>query len=195
MKRIRGSHPSPAIIVAVAALIAALAGTAVAEEATTSAKPVTKKKVKKIADKRIDKAAPGLTVGNSELLDGLDSTEISPAAFAHTDGFGALSSSFVTVLSAQITTTGTTLVGSASAEGGATVGDDDEYTCRATINGNPVTDYSQNIPDAQGFDTDVLSFTFGGTVGAGTHTVALSCLEGAGSVSLGDADLTVSAHI
>lgn len=77
MGRIRASRPSPAIIVAVLALVAALAGTAVAgPDATTSA--LSKKKVKKIAtkqaDKQIDERAPGLSVANSETLDGLDST-------------------------------------------------------------------------------------------------------------------------
>jgi len=56
MRRITHARPSPAMLVAVMALVAALAGTAVAEEASTSAKPVTKSKVKTIADKRIDKA-------------------------------------------------------------------------------------------------------------------------------------------
>jgi len=55
---IQASRPSPAIVVAVLALVAAFAGTAVAEEATTSAKPVTKKKAKKIANKEIDKRFP-----------------------------------------------------------------------------------------------------------------------------------------
>ena len=63
------SRPSPALVVAVMALVAALAGTAVAQEAGTSAKPVTKKKVKKIADKRISKAAPGLAVASAGALE------------------------------------------------------------------------------------------------------------------------------
>jgi hypothetical protein len=56
MKRIR-SRPSPAIVVAVLALVAAVGGTAVAgPPASTSA--VTKKKVKKIANKQIAKQLP-----------------------------------------------------------------------------------------------------------------------------------------
>jgi hypothetical protein len=52
-RRIKGARPSPAILVAVMALLAALAGTAIAANpvATTSAKKLTKKKVKKIATK------------------------------------------------------------------------------------------------------------------------------------------------
>jgi hypothetical protein len=69
MTRIRDSRPSPAIIVAVLVLVAALAGTAVAEEASTSAKPVTKKKVKKIAKKQINKLAPGLSVAHADTAD------------------------------------------------------------------------------------------------------------------------------
>jgi hypothetical protein len=60
----RGSRPSPAIVVAVLALVAALAGTALARpQATTSA--ISKKKVKKIATKQIKKLAPGLSVANA----------------------------------------------------------------------------------------------------------------------------------
>ncbi|MGH7359024.1 MAG: hypothetical protein ACREJR_09435 [Candidatus Rokuibacteriota bacterium] len=70
MKRLKRARPSPALIVAVVALVAALAGTAVASDplATSSAKKVTKKKVKKIADRRINKLAPGLSVDNADRL-------------------------------------------------------------------------------------------------------------------------------
>jgi hypothetical protein len=55
MRRLKRSRPSPALIVAVVALVAALAGTAVAADplATTS---VSKKKTKKIAKKQANKA-------------------------------------------------------------------------------------------------------------------------------------------
>jgi hypothetical protein len=59
MRRIWSSLPSPALVVAVVALVAALAGSAVAASplVTSSAKPVTKKKVKKIAKKVAKKQA------------------------------------------------------------------------------------------------------------------------------------------
>ena len=59
---------SPAILVAVAALVAALAGTAIAgPDATTSA--ITKKKVKKITTKQINALAPGLSVSHADAAD------------------------------------------------------------------------------------------------------------------------------
>jgi hypothetical protein len=69
MGRIRGSRPSPAIVLAAVALVAALAGTALAgSDATTSA--INKKKVKKIATKQatkqINKLAPGLSVASAD---------------------------------------------------------------------------------------------------------------------------------
>ena len=66
MKRVFSARPSPAIIVAVVALVAALAGTAIAGPgAGTSA--LTKAKVKKIAGKEVAKAFPVGTGGIADL--------------------------------------------------------------------------------------------------------------------------------
>jgi len=83
MTRLRRSRPSPALIVAVVALVAALAGTAVAADplATTS---VSKKKTKKIAKKQANKAVDAFAtatfpIGASELAtitERTDSTDI-----------------------------------------------------------------------------------------------------------------------
>jgi hypothetical protein len=105
MGRLINRRPSPALFVAVIALVAALAGTAVAEQATTSAKPVTKKKVKKISKKEINKAAPTLSVGSAFALDELEyvrsnrvtvpvgangrATAVCPDGMAATGGGGA----------------------------------------------------------------------------------------------------------
>jgi hypothetical protein len=70
MTRRRRARPSPAIIVAVVALVAALAGTAVAANPTATSSAINKKKVKKIATKQINKAAPGLSVDNAAKLGG-----------------------------------------------------------------------------------------------------------------------------
>jgi hypothetical protein len=68
MGRIRTSRPSPAIVVAVLALVAALAGTAAAGP-DTSISAVTKAKVKRIAGKEIEKKAPGLSVAHAASAD------------------------------------------------------------------------------------------------------------------------------
>jgi hypothetical protein len=66
MSGIKGARPSPALIVAVLALVAALAGTAIAGPgASTSA--LTKAKVRKIAKKQANKLLP---IDSGELADG-----------------------------------------------------------------------------------------------------------------------------
>jgi hypothetical protein len=61
----RISQPSPAIVVAVLALVAALAGTAIAgPDASTSA--ITKNKVKKIARQQVTQLAPTLHVATAD---------------------------------------------------------------------------------------------------------------------------------
>src|SRR5215211_2535000 len=62
---IKELRPSPGLLVAVLALVAAVAGTAVAGPAATTSK-LGKKKVAKIADQEINKLAPGLSVAHAE---------------------------------------------------------------------------------------------------------------------------------
>ena len=59
----RGRLPSPAIVIAILALVAGVTGAAVAQP--VAKKPVTKKSVKKIAKKQINKLAPGLNVASA----------------------------------------------------------------------------------------------------------------------------------
>jgi hypothetical protein len=67
MSRIIRSRPSPAIIVAVIALVAALAGTAVAGPGASSS-ALTKSKVRTIANKQANKALDAvLPLGSSDL--------------------------------------------------------------------------------------------------------------------------------
>jgi hypothetical protein len=63
-----GRRPSPALLVACAALVVALAGTAVAAP-DIATKAITKSKVKQIAKKQINKAAPGLSVDHANTAD------------------------------------------------------------------------------------------------------------------------------
>lgn len=65
--------PSPALLVAMIALVAALAGTAIA--ANPAAK-LNKAKVKTIADQQIAKAAPGLSVANATNATNADTAKI-----------------------------------------------------------------------------------------------------------------------
>ena len=75
MKRLNLGRPSPAIIVAVVALVAALAGTAVAGPGAVTSK-LSKAKVKLISQKQAKKVlnqeAPNLTVGAANALSNLE---------------------------------------------------------------------------------------------------------------------------
>lgn len=64
--RITSRRPSPSLIVACMALVLALAGGAIA---APNAAKISKSKVKKIAAKEIDKAAPGLSVAKATNAD------------------------------------------------------------------------------------------------------------------------------
>jgi hypothetical protein len=81
MKRAFKGRNTPAIVIAIFALVAAVAGTAIAGPIATSSKrskKITKAKVIKIADKEIDKKAPGLTVGKAN---GVKAGSVTQAAF------------------------------------------------------------------------------------------------------------------
>lgn len=71
MKRIKISRPSPALVVAMLALVAAVAGTAIAANPVASTSKLTTKSVKKIAAKEIKKAAPTLSVASAAKADAL----------------------------------------------------------------------------------------------------------------------------
>ena len=91
LRRMRGARPSPAIAVAIVALVAALAGTAVASDPGASTSALNKKKVKKIAAKQVKKLAPDLSVLNSEQLGGLPPEAYEePVAYAHVQTNGTV---------------------------------------------------------------------------------------------------------
>jgi uncharacterized lipoprotein YajG len=76
MSRLRHAVPKPAMIVAVVALVAALAGTAVASDPVASTS-VTKKKTKQIAKRVANKAVNNaLPIGSGELATIDEHTEI-----------------------------------------------------------------------------------------------------------------------
>ncbi|MGB2852189.1 MAG: hypothetical protein WBC01_11035 [Solirubrobacterales bacterium] len=71
MRSIKGTKPSPALLVAVVALVAALAGTAIGGVAVTSLNKKDKKQVTKIARKQAKKQVNGkLPLGTEDIADG-----------------------------------------------------------------------------------------------------------------------------
>jgi hypothetical protein len=90
MRHIERWRPSPGLLVAVLALVAAVAGTAVAGTGATTSK-LTKKKVVKIADQEINKLAPGLSVAHSESADTATNAEKAASADSALSAQSALS--------------------------------------------------------------------------------------------------------
>ena len=71
------TRPSPALLVSVIALVAAVAGTAVAADPVANSSAINKKKVKKIAKKQANKAVNNaLPIGSDELAAINERTEI-----------------------------------------------------------------------------------------------------------------------
>jgi len=174
----RDSRPSPAIIVAVLALVAALGGTALAgSEVHSSA--VTKKKVKKlarkVADKQITRRAPGLSVASAqdaETLDGQDSSELKTASgYAQRTNVLPVATGFEDIATTNVvTTTRSRVLASASLE----LEGPGDAACRVNIAGQNGLENRTTIPDTM-FDRGSLSVGFARTVPAGTHTVTLQC--------------------
>ena len=98
----KGRRPSPAMVVAVVALVAALAGTGVAATISVLDKGE-KKQVKKIArkqaNKRITKRAPNLSVANAD--------SANPIAYAHVSAGGTILAETKGISQANLTHPGT----------------------------------------------------------------------------------------
>jgi hypothetical protein len=195
-----GGRLVPALAVGVLAAVACVGGVAAAgPDASTSA--ITKKKVKKVskrvANKQITARAPGLTVGNSEKVDGLDAAQISPGSSVDTTGQPDLdlTSDFAVVLTTTITTAANSRVlATAAVELNSTGGNDDNGVCRIDIAGDPGLAFITDIPDAN-VDRQSLAVVHGAAVPAGTHTVQLQCRDNGGDVEVERAGLIVSAHL
>jgi hypothetical protein len=82
-QRIINRRPSPGVILGVIALVAALAGTAVASDPTATTSALSKKKVKKIANKRITKRAPDLAVASAVSADNATNADNADAVDGH----------------------------------------------------------------------------------------------------------------
>ena len=203
MRRLKGRRPSPAMSVAVAALIIALVGTAMA--APTAIKSVLnkqeKKQVKNIAANQINKLAPGLSVAraeaatnaaNADAVGGQSLANIATARSDPTTGAQCDPQNTTFVLCASVDVdlphAGRVLLLGTGAQyafnAGVTQG-----TCRMTTDGDPLggsfvtlgnqTDASPGVTGAanrgyaRGFSTTVVT----DPVSAGPHSFALQCNE------------------
>jgi hypothetical protein len=173
------------MIVAGVALIVALAGTAMA--APTAIKAVLdkkeKKQVKNIANKQINKRAPGLSVANANTVGGF-----SAAALQTSSGFNQdanvtnLTTTFTNVATATITTRSTgRILATASAElddGNGT----DEGVCDIIIDGEDSFNYETSPDDITPPNAAVVAVNFAVTRPAGTYTASIRCAEVGASV-------------
>jgi hypothetical protein len=187
-------RPSPAMVVAIVALIAALGGTAVAGGV------LNKKKVNRIISNR----APGLSVANAvkaakaddaDKVSGLAASALQTGAASdvRTDTNALPSDPSETVLRATITTPAAkVLTAVASVEAVGDGGGNDNINCNLNIDGVDGARQSTYItPNAQE-DSTTLPLTQARSVGAGAHTVIVECTDGGlANTSVEDRSLSV----
>lgn len=180
----RRARPSPALIVAVVALVAALAGTAVGGVAVTALDSDEKKQVRKIAKKQAKKQ--GKAQAKKQIA-----RQITAAA---TDGIEAdinLTGDDQDIAATTITTKGRQVIAVASVElDGDGSPPDDRAGCQLRIAGVDGPSYSSDVPDV-GAGRDPIAITFARDLGPGTHPVALRCRVVTGSVQVEEANLSV----
>jgi hypothetical protein len=195
MKKALKRRPSPAMVVAVVALIAALGGSAVAGGV------LNKKKVNTIISNR----APGLAVAkaknadNADKLGGLGPSEYKTAS-NYTQGSPGtvISNSLVTIGSPiQVTTEGTRrLIASAAVHATTSSTTGAFFVCRITIDAtNGATDTDFTVANGTNSPVDAaVSPLASAVVSAGTHTVTLKCESlGGGTPSMTVADDALAA--
>jgi len=194
MGKIKDKPPSPAMVVAITALVFAVAGSALAGIATVSVlSKKEKRQTRKIAKNEISKAAPGLSVASAEsaktansanTVDGLDAADLLTAS-----GFGedpeaqALPESFVSVASASITTQSDgRVLASGSAELVGAVGGE-RARCQIVIDGTAGGEYEVGMDDVIDNSETVAAVNFSVFRLAGTYTAALRCAALSGAVT------------
>ncbi len=100
MKRLRGSKPSPAMVVSIIALVLALAGSAAAGIATISVlSKKEKKQTRNIAKDEIKKAAPGLSVANAQNANALGGVGLNSVVTGASQSLGGCDPSSTTFVS------------------------------------------------------------------------------------------------
>ncbi len=205
MRKFNHSGPSPAIAVAVIALVFAVAGSAIAGTDGLSEK-LTKSKVKSIAKKQADKQLKANVAGshvntadtatNAENATNLGGTAASAyetaSAYAERTANLALTGAFQEVAGTTITTaTQSRVLATSSIEVQGNGGGDDDAGCRIEIAGAQGPENNFTIPDTM-FDQDTTSVAFAQVVAAGTHAVSVECDE-TGDVVVDDAELIITA--
>jgi hypothetical protein len=186
------------MLVAGAALVVALAGTAIAGPLATKSvldKPE-KKQVKKIAKNQVNKLAPGLSVANAAnagTVDGANASDLkTSSAFNENTTFdSSLGTSFVNVASATITTQSSGRIlasGSADLFGGEI---DETGACQIVIDGTGSADYHTEPDDIGAENNAVVAVNFAVTRPAGTYTASLQCRAVSGTVGKEDAGINV----
>jgi hypothetical protein len=172
MKKAWKFRPSPAMIVAMVALIVAIGGTAVAGGV------LNKKKVNTIISNR----ASGLTVArakNADNLGGLDPTTYKTASnYTQSATDVPITNTFVTIGSPiQVTTEGTRRLIASAAVHATTASTDGNYlVCQITIDATTgATDTDFAVHTALSPVDASVSPLASAVVGAGTHTVTLKC--------------------
>jgi len=205
MKRVRAAGPSPTIVVAAVALVAALAGTAIAgPTATTSvSKKQTKKIAKKEATRYFDANIGGATVGSAASAANASQLGGQSASAFQTASASDLRTSPVelnpgnqTVLSKGITIPSTkTVTAVASIEATGDDGVENRINCNLSIAGTDGARQSTLLADGTSIDpVGTLPLTQSRTLGAGTHTVLAECNEaGVADTEIEDRSLSVVA--
>ncbi|MBK5111136.1 MAG: hypothetical protein JJE10_07200 [Thermoleophilia bacterium] len=218
MQRIKKAVPSPAMLVAVVALVAALGGGAVAGVAVTSlnkkqgkkVRTIAKKQGKRQANKQITKKAPGLSVasattadsattaGDADTVDGKQANELETnSAYAQASPDNPITTTIEQILATTITTQSTkrvTAEASVQASNGTGEG---VVSCTVSIAGQTGKGYGTLITDNTGIGQDpgFVGPRYSRELGPGTHQVTLDCkaLTGASDITIRDVSLFVSA--
>jgi hypothetical protein len=189
------------MIVAGAALVVALAGTAIAGPLATKAvlsKPE-KKQVKNIAKNQVSQLAPGLavasanTANNANTVDGANASDLrtSSAFDENSSRIDSLATTPVTVATATITTHGAgRILATGSAElFGADA--DEQGACRILIDADDSTIYHAAADDIGTDNRFIIAVNFAVTRPAGTYTASLQCYAEDGTVGKDDAAINV----
>lgn len=211
MRRLKGRRPSPAMTVAVAALIVALVGTAMA--APTAIKSVLnkseKKQVKKISKNQINTLAPGLSVARANTAanaDAVGGQALANIAVARSDTPGAQCDpnavTFLVCATVNMTlphegrvlligTAGQIAFNAGNASGNCLFQVDGVNSGGAVLVGNQATPNVTGVA-ARGFPDGFSNTVVTAPVSAGAHSFALACNQSTADVEFQGPQITAA---